>query len=52
MRRKLSVVALLAVISLFSACAGITSPNQDGDEERCQVTQGSDTRCGSDTLGN
>ena len=44
MRRKLTLLALFAVATLVSACSDITGPSQD-DPSRCQVVQGSDTRC-------
>lgn len=56
-RSKLTLLAFISLVSLASACAGITSPNRDGegDDEtgRCQVVQGSDTRsCSTDTTSN
>ena len=48
-RRKLTLLVAFAVATMISACSAITSPNRDGEEdggeERCQVTQGSETRC-------
>ena len=56
MPRKLTLLVVLAFATMISACADVTSPSRDGDEEdgesRCQVTQGSDTRCARDSLPN
>ena len=40
MRRKLAMIAVLAVSLVAGACSDITAPS-----EGCQVVQGSETRC-------
>lgn len=54
MQRKLTLLVVLAFATMISACADVTSPTRDGDEGegRCQVVQGSETRCAADTLPN
>ena len=55
MRRKIALLAIVSLMGLASACAGITSPTQDGDDDgdgRCQVVQGSSTRCSTEELPN
>lgn len=45
LRRKLVLIAVVSLLASATACSGITSPNQDGEDDpnRCQVTQGSET---------
>lgn len=56
MQRKLTLLVVLAFATMISACADVTSPTRDGDEDdgegRCQVVQGSETRCAAEPLPN